>query len=250
MDIKIYEATGSVLIRLRGRIVLDECDRLKATISEVIHPGVAKLNLDLSGVDFVDSAGLGALVGIKVSSSKHRARLALINPSRGVSDILMVSKLDSIFDIVTGTEAEELIRELAQPQFEKSLGGEASGPQLRRGPAMPAMPSAGKSAALSPTLPAAAAGSKELVDRLCREAVNFMRQGDYERAAGCYEQVIEADPNYLPAHNNLAIVCERVPQWRDRAITQWERVLEMSRQRNDEKHIERAEKHLQTLRSQ
>lgn len=117
MDIKIYEASGKVLVRLKGRIVLDECDRLKSTITTVINPEVTNLNLDLSGVDFIDSAGLGALVGVKVTSNKHRTRLALINPSRGVSDILMVSKLDSIFDILTGSEAEELLRSLAQPQY-------------------------------------------------------------------------------------------------------------------------------------
>lgn len=259
MDIKIYEASGRVLVRLKGRIVLDECDRLKSTITTVINPEVSNLNLDLSGVDFIDSAGLGALVGVKVTSNKHRTRLALINPSRGVSDILMVSKLDSIFDIVTGTEAEELLRSLAQPQYERSAGGPAVGPQLSRGPAMPVMPGMGLPRNAPPApgaggspVPASAAGTaasaKDRIDQLCRDAVEFMRKLDYEQAAACYQQVIDMSPDYLPAYNNLAIVYEKMPSAQARAIEAWKKVLELSSRRNDAKHIERAQKHLEALR--
>lgn len=258
MDIKIYEASGKVLVRLKGRIVLDECDRLKSTITTVINPEVTNLNLDLSGVDFIDSAGLGALVGVKVTSNKHRTRLALINPSRGVSDILMVSKLDSIFDILTGSEAEELLRSLAQPQYERSAGGPAVGPQLSRGPAMPVMPGMGglrnapPPAPASSVPPAAAAGTaaspKDRIDQLCRDAVAFMQKTDYEQAASCYQQVIDISPDYLPAYNNLAIVFEKMPGAQGKAIEAWKKVLELSSRRNDAKHIERAQKHLETLR--
>jgi anti-sigma B factor antagonist len=248
MEIKIYESSGKVLIRLRGRIVLDECDRLKSTIIPLVTPSITAINLDLSEVDFVDSAGLGALVGIKVSSNKHRARLALINPSRNVSDILMVSKLDSIFDIVTGADAEELIRSLAQPQYERSAGDGPPGPQLSRGPVMPSMP--GMSVPRGgPSLSASTPASpKEQIDRLCRDAVDAMKKGDYEAAANCYVEAIRINPDYLPAHNNLAIVYEKVPQWQDKAIEQWEKVLELSQRRGDGKHVERAQKHLSHLR--
>src|SRR5690606_32215590 len=109
MDLRIFENSGQLLFHISGRIVLDECDRLKSSILQFMNPKVTQLYLDLSKVDFIDSAGLGALVGIKVSANKHRAKLAIISPSRGVSDILTVSKLDSIFEIVTGGDAEQIV---------------------------------------------------------------------------------------------------------------------------------------------
>src|SRR5690606_4709866 len=157
-----------------------------------------QLYLDLSKVDFIDSAGLGALVGIKVSANKHRAKLAIISPSRGVSDILTVSKLDSIFEIVTGGDAEQIVARIAKPETEKSIGAGQSSPAVPRGPAVPSMPAAGS----RPGASAPADGGKDQIDRLCRDAVEHMRRGDYESAASAYLKAIEINPDYLPAHNN------------------------------------------------
>ncbi|MCC6546738.1 anti-sigma factor antagonist [Candidatus Sumerlaeota bacterium] len=241
MELKFYEANGNLLVKLRGRVVLDECDRMKSTIVPAIGPGVSQINLDLSDVDFIDSAGLGALVGIKVSANKHRARIALINPSRGVSDILMVSKLDSIFDIITGSDADALLRQVAQPQFAKTPAGAAPAASPS-GPAMPVMPASASSASGT-----AGAGSKDRIDQLCKDAVDHMRRGDYDGAAQAYREAIEINAEYLPAHNNLAIVYEKKPEWRAEAIAQWKRVLDLSTRNSDQKHIDRARKHLATL---
>lgn len=245
MEIRLFEATGNLLVKLKGRIVLDECDRLKSTIVPAITAQVRQVNLDLAEVDFIDSAGLGVLVGIKVSSKKHGADLALISPSRAVSDILVVSKLDSIFSLITGPEAQELTRNLAQPQFERASGANQS-PQALRSPAMPVMP------ASAPAFNPAAGGQggnspKERIDRYCKDAVEHMKRGDYESAVGCYVEALKIQPEYLPALNNLAIVYEKKPQWQQEAIAAWQKVLDISTRNNDQKHIDRAQKHLQNL---
>ncbi len=243
MEMRLFEASGNILVRLKGRIVLDECDRLKSAIGSSMNPQTSQVNIDLSEVDFIDSAGLGALVGIKISANKHRARLTLINPSRGVSDILMVSKLDSIFEIITGTDADQLIQEVAKPANERQAPGAAE-PAASSGPAMPSMPernpAGGAQAPEEETI-------KDRVDRLCKEAVEFMRRGDYESAADCYQKAVDLNPEYLPAHNNLAIVFEKRPHWHEKAIEQWRKVLALSENNNDQKHIDRAKKHIENL---
>jgi tetratricopeptide (TPR) repeat protein len=85
------------------------------------------------------------------------------------------------------------------------------------------------------------------VEEQCRKAVEFMRQGNYESSIECYKEALNLDPDYLPALNNLAIVYEKQPSWHNLAIENWNRVLELSRQRNDEKHMDRAERHLADL---
>ncbi|MDX2176630.1 MAG: anti-sigma factor antagonist [Candidatus Sumerlaeia bacterium] len=245
MNIRIFQSRGNMLVQLGGRFVLDECERIKSAIIPRITREVSQINLDLAQVEFIDSAGLGVLVQLKTTGNKNRSRLALVGPSKGVSDILMVSKLDSIFDIITGAEASSLVSALARPEYqvEEGGGGDAfSTSAVPRTPAMPVAPAPRSASESSENL-----SPKDQVDQLCKLAVDHMRQGDYDSASEAYIKALEIDPEYLPAHNNLAIVYEKKPAWQERAIKQWERVLELSESRGDAKHIERAKKHLQNL---
>jgi anti-sigma B factor antagonist len=240
MEIRLYQSADKLLVVLTGRVVLDECDRLKAAVVPRIAPGVAQVVLDLSGVDFIDSAGLGVLVGMKVSANKARSRLVLAKPSKGVSDILLVSKLDSIFEIMSGAEADAAIKALERPEF--ALDGDRGAAQSTstQGPAFHAPP-------VSQTMDGQS--DKQRIEALCKKAFDHMRTRDFDAAVKCYEEALSIDPDYLPAHNNLAIVFEKHPQWQSRAIQSWERVLQLSQARGDQKHFERAQKHLEQLQS-
>lgn len=242
MEIAIYKHQDKVLVQLSGRVVLDECDRLKAAVLPRITSETGSLNLDLSKVEFIDSAGLGVLVSMKVSANKTRSKLSLLSPSKPVSDILMVSKLDSIFEIVTGGEAAGTISLIAKPE------------NLLSGPSAPAEGSSQGPATFQappsqvPTMPTGAdLPPKKQIEQLCKKAVEHMKQRDYESAAECYKSALELDPDYISAHNNLAIVYEKRPQWQELAVKEWEVVLKLSQDRGDQKHIERAQKHLAAL---
>jgi len=275
MELNIYRANNNLYINIAGRVVLDICESLKNTSIPLIDKGINQVYLDLSGVDFIDSAGLGVLVGLKMTSNKNKARLVLVSPSSGVSDILYVSKLHSIFDIITGSEAELLKRSLAideyliknlteeEPQMKKKgfkVANVTEGVKARKEIKSPisiagkrGMSSLPKSAPAKETssrpVPSAGKSLKEQIDEKCRKAVELMRQGDYEKAVEKYIDALKLDPEYLPAYNNLAIVYEKRPSWRSKAIETWERVLEISQSSGDQKHIDRAQKHLSNLKT-
>lgn len=296
MEIQVYKSNADLFIQVSGRIVLDECDKLKGHTIPLIDRSVSQVHLDLSKVDFIDSAGLGVLVGLKMTTNKNKSRLILVSPSKAVHDILYISKLDSIFDIVTGNEAEgirvglavtaNLIRSIGkEPQavagfvepgaMEARVGGAGVGVSVRPTPVpKPSAPSPPAPVAFSlgtpPPMPAPSPiqeparsagasnrpngdevrtqGLRDKVEQWCREAVECMRQGDYDQAAECYLKAVEQDPDYLPAHNNLAIVYEKKPAWHQKAIEQWEKVQQLSQKHGDQKHLERATKHLSNLR--
>jgi Tfp pilus assembly protein PilF len=88
----------------------------------------------------------------------------------------------------------------------------------------------------------------EKLEEHCRRAVEFMRQGNYDLSVEEYCKALEIDPDYLPALNNLAIVYEKQPSWIPKAIDQWEKVLSLSQSRGDQKHTDRAQRHLSSLR--
>ncbi len=273
MEINIYRANNNLFIDIAGRIVLDVCEIIKNAAVSLIDKGINQVYVDLGTVDFIDSAGLGVLVGLKATSNKNKARLVLVSPSPGVMDILTVSKLDKIFDIITGSEAELLKQSLALKEYlikniveeeaipQKVPMGEAPGREeppakktaaasakAKQSPAPAPQPQPSPEAPPIP-LPAAGKSIKEQVDEYCRKAVELMRQGDYEKAVEKYLDALKIDPDYLPAYNNLAIVYEKRPSWRGKAIETWEKVLELSQGIGDQKHIDRAQKHLSTLKT-
>lgn len=291
MDINIYRTNNNLYIDIQGRVVLDYCEQLKNAAISLIDKGINQVYVDLSNVDFIDSAGLGVLVGLKMTANKNKARVVLISPSNSVSDILFVSKLHSIFDILTGSEAELLRRTLVVKEYLIKHLGENEPAAARKTPVRTAGPTeevipkkattstppiAASPASTSPSpgirpstaappyppkaepspIPASAAPSavagrsaKDQVDEYCRKAVELMRQGDYEKAVEHYLEAIKTDPEFLPAYNNLAIVYEKRPSWRSKAIETWEKVLELSQSVGDQKHIDRAQKHLSNLKT-
>jgi anti-sigma B factor antagonist len=56
-----------------------------------------KLILDLSGVPYIDSAGIGALVGAYVNHQKDGRSLALVGVSKRVRDALQVTRVEQFF---------------------------------------------------------------------------------------------------------------------------------------------------------
>jgi len=266
MEINIYRANNNLYIEINGRIVLDVCEIIKNVAVSLIDKGINQVYVDLAFVDYIDSAGLGVLVGLKATSNKNKARLVLVSPSPGVMDILTISKLDMIFDIITGSESELLKQSLALKEYlikniveeepipKKVPMGEAPGREetpAKKTASAGAKAKQPPAAPETPPMPPPAAGKsvKEQVDEHCRKAVELMRQGDYEKAVEKYIDALKLDPDYLPAYNNLAIVYEKRPSWRGKAIETWEKVLELSQGIGDQKHIDRAQKHLSTLKT-
>ncbi|GAB4318165.1 MAG: hypothetical protein Kow0059_11470 [Candidatus Sumerlaeia bacterium] len=293
MEVKIYRPAQSpdLFVEAIGRIVLDACETLKSAVLPHLTPQIDTLHVDLSQVDFIDSAGLGVLVGIKMMANRCKARMLLVAPSKNVYDILYVSKLENIFDIVTGQEAELLRTSLAAPEHlvqhavgrqEPAAAPPAARPPLSAvssvgvedrtvgpptAPPPPAVPAAPPRTPVpvnrpvphtSPTMPIheprpaaqekqAPRGDADALDDICKQALELMRQGLYEKAARKYEEALAIDPDYLPALNNLAIVYEKKPSWYPKAREQWQRVLEISESHGDQKHAKRARKHLENL---
>ncbi|MCX7718458.1 MAG: anti-sigma factor antagonist [Candidatus Sumerlaeaceae bacterium] len=275
MEIEVYQQHSDLLVQPRGRIVLEHCERLKSACLPLITKGLDQVLLDLSKVDFVDSAGLGVLVSLKMAASKVKSRIILLQPSKPVSDILYISKLDGIFDILTGPEADLLKGQIMQPRnkLTPGAGGGLSRPSVASippaAPAAPpasppvppaqAQPAAPKPAVVQaapeppPPPPAEAVApavlaQREAVEEHCKRAVEHMRRAEYQESVTRYKMALELDPEYLPALNNLAIVYEKLPSWHSLAVETWETVLRISRERGDQKHVDRAQRHLENLR--
>ena len=94
------QITGDVFIlRCNGRIVFgDECAVLRERVMNML-PGTPKIVVNLRGVDYIDSGGLGMLVGLLVSTRNRGGELKLASPRKRVKDVLRRTNLDTIFRV-------------------------------------------------------------------------------------------------------------------------------------------------------
>jgi len=240
MKSDIFLGEGKLLVRVEDRFILDQCEPLREAVLAALGPSVSHVLFDLSKTDFIDSAGLATLVAIKMKANETKARLTLLNPSPPVEDVLVISKLNQIFEIASGLEAEKLAGSLASPENLVRTIGEA---EEKRG-----FSSADDLKIKEPEEAKKGPDASKIVNELCRSAVEAFREGKYEESIRFYRQALDIDPENLSARNNLAIVFEKRPEWRKNAIEQWEIVLQLSEKLGDEKHKERAERHLEALR--
>jgi anti-sigma B factor antagonist len=94
------EVSQVTILDIRGRIVLgDEIHRLRDAVRNLVTEGKKKIILNLADVDYIDSSGVGELVGAFTTVRNAGGELKLLNLSQKVHDVLYVTKLYTVFDI-------------------------------------------------------------------------------------------------------------------------------------------------------
>ncbi len=86
------------IVDLAGRITLGEGSGLvRNTIKELIASGQKSILLNLKDVSYLDSSGLGELVGAYASVTNAGGTIKLLHPQAKVHDLLQVTKLYTVF---------------------------------------------------------------------------------------------------------------------------------------------------------
>jgi anti-sigma B factor antagonist len=100
VDIEVRSQGQVKIIKLRGRLTLgDPCDRLRATIEDLIASGDTRLVLDLEELATMDSSGIGLVSRFLTSAKQHGGSLKLVNPSKFVSQTLKLVGLINLFEV-------------------------------------------------------------------------------------------------------------------------------------------------------
>lgn len=100
LDIGKREVGHATILDINGRIVLgDEIGDLRTAVRNLIAEGKKKIILNLAAVDYIDSSGVGELVGSFTTVRNAGGELKLLNLTQKVHDVLHVTKLYTVFDI-------------------------------------------------------------------------------------------------------------------------------------------------------
>ncbi len=105
MKFTIERHGAAHVIRVQGDLTgTDTRSFLEAVTTLLSGPG-AKIVLDLAGVPFMNSLGLGELVRLVAQGNVQEARVVLANPSAFVAGVLQTTQLDRFFEIFPTLEA-------------------------------------------------------------------------------------------------------------------------------------------------
>jgi anti-sigma B factor antagonist len=100
LEIQQREREGVTIVDLRGRITVGlEASKVRARLQELAAAGARNVILNLADVDYIDSTGLGALVVCYTSLRKLGGRLKLENLSRRNVELLVFTKLATVFEL-------------------------------------------------------------------------------------------------------------------------------------------------------
>jgi anti-sigma B factor antagonist len=91
---------NTAIFRLTGRMTLGmRLREVESKITAVADQGVHKLILELSGIEYLDSAGLGLLMILYGKMKTHSGQLRLVAPTDRVLDVLKITCTDAILPI-------------------------------------------------------------------------------------------------------------------------------------------------------
>lgn len=97
LKLTMEKATEEIVVRGVGRITAESESDFQDTVRNLI-PQTKRLVLDLTGVDYIDSSGLGALVRLHLHASRSGCLLEIANPKQRIRDLFKMTKLSNVFE--------------------------------------------------------------------------------------------------------------------------------------------------------
>jgi anti-sigma B factor antagonist len=108
LNIRERQAGDVTVLDLEGKITIGEGSvALRSAIRRLIEEGKKKILLNLAGVSYVDSSGIGELVSSYTTLKREEGQLKLLNLTQKIRDLLTITKLLTVFDTYDA-EAEAL----------------------------------------------------------------------------------------------------------------------------------------------
>jgi anti-sigma B factor antagonist len=100
LDISTNHKDGASIVALSGEVDVYTAPVLRARLIEATESGAGPLVVDMSGVEFIDSSGLGVLVSILKRISEQGSTMTIVSDREIVLKVFRITGLDRVFEIV------------------------------------------------------------------------------------------------------------------------------------------------------
>jgi anti-sigma B factor antagonist len=106
-EVSVEDRDGWQVLTLAGEVDVASAPRLRDRLVQLVTDGPPQVVVDLSGLSFIDSMGLGALVSGLKRARAHAGDLRLAGPSDHVAKVLSITRLDQAF--VVGADVDTVL---------------------------------------------------------------------------------------------------------------------------------------------
>ena len=104
MNIDLRSLHGAHVAVISGRLDLRSAPDLKDQGAAALAASGGTLVLDMAEVEFIDSSGLGVLIGLQRESQRLSGRLAIVTPRGSAHQIFALTRTESFFTLVADRE--------------------------------------------------------------------------------------------------------------------------------------------------
>ena len=99
MKIKVHEKYEAVIIELKGNVMGGpETQEFSELVHKLLDEGKKNIIVDLSGVKFMNSSGLGMLISGYTSVKNSDGKFVIAGATEKINSLLVITKLITIFD--------------------------------------------------------------------------------------------------------------------------------------------------------
>lgn len=99
MEINKRHVGSVTILDLKGKLTIgDGAELLRDTVASIAFQGDRQILLNLAGVPYMDSGGLGELVRSSMAAKKADGAVKLVNLTSKIADLLTITKLLNVFD--------------------------------------------------------------------------------------------------------------------------------------------------------
>lgn len=100
LDVRTETVGGDCVVTVTGEVDVYTSPSLKERLVEAADEGCTKIIVSLDGVGFIDSSGLGVLVGLLRRVKERGGKLVLVCSREQILKIFRITGLDKVFPIV------------------------------------------------------------------------------------------------------------------------------------------------------
>ena len=99
LEINVRSEKNVPVIELNGEVDAYTSARFRETMIELIENGAASLIISMDRVDYIDSSGLGALVGGLKRASERQGRIVIVCSNPQVKKVFEITGLERVFSL-------------------------------------------------------------------------------------------------------------------------------------------------------
>jgi len=102
---------NTLIIQLSGDLIgEDNGSRVLEVVTDSIQQNILTAIVDISGLRYINSSGIGVLITMLTKFRNKGGDLYLLKPSESVQKLLVITKLNSIFQIIQSVDEVQVAK--------------------------------------------------------------------------------------------------------------------------------------------